>query len=224
MRQLTLAIGFDTEPTFDTFLAGANSVALEALRAMPLPAPPVYLWGAAGAGKTHLLRAWAQALRQGGGRCAWFDAQTPLPWAFDEGGALIVIDGVDRLDSLRQHAAFTLFIEAASHGVQMAGAGRLPPVDLPIREDLRTRFGWGLVFELQPLGESDIRAALRLEAERRRIGLSDEVLDYLLTRFERDLSSLMALLRRLDDFSLAERRAITVPLLKKMVAEEGQTA
>lgn len=224
MRQLTLAIGFDTEPTFDTFLAGANSLALEALRTMPPASPPVYLWGEAGAGKTHLLSALARQIRQMGGRCGWFDADTPLPWTFDEGWSLIVIDRAERLDALRQHAAFSLFVEAATHGVQMAGAGRLPPVDLPVREDLRTRFGWGPVFELRSLGEDDIRTALRLEAERRHVGLSDEVLDYLLTRFERDLSSLMALLRRLDDFSLAERRAITVPLLKKMVAEDGQTA
>ena len=46
----------------------------------------------------------------------------------------------------------------------------------------------------------------------------------LLTRFARDLGSLMLLLRRLDQFSLAERSAVTVPLLKKMVAEEGLSA
>ena len=135
----------------------------------------------------------------------------------------IVIDGADRLDPPRQHAAFTLFVEAVTHGVQVASAGRLPPVDLPVREDLRTRFGWGPVFELQALDDGQVRTALRQEAERRRLHLSDEVLDHLQTRFARDMASLMALLRRLDDFSLAEKRAITVPLLKKMVAEEGPT-
>jgi DnaA family protein len=49
-------------------------------------------------------------------------------------------------------------------------------------------------------------------------------MDYLLTRFARDLGSLMALLAQLDRFSLAERRAVTVPLLKKMVNEEGSHA
>jgi DnaA-homolog protein len=221
MRQLPLALGLDREPAFEHFVAGANEVVLTALQAMAVPGPPVYLWGPAGVGKTHLLRALAGQWRQQGGRCGWFDAEQPLPWHFDEAWALIVIDGADRLDLPRQHAAFTLFVEAATHGVQVASAGRLPPVDLPVREDLRTRFGWGPVFELQALDDAQVRMALRQEAERRRLNLSDEVLDHLQTRFARDVASLMALLHRLDDFSLAEQRAITVPLLKKMVAEEG---
>jgi DnaA family protein len=93
-------------------------------------------------------------------------------------------------------------------------------VDLPLRDDLRSRLGWGHVFALQPLAEGETRAALRREADRRGIWLSDEVMDYLLTRFARDLGHLMALLDRLDGFALAEQRPVTVPLLKKMLAEQ----
>ena len=103
---------------------------------------------------------------------------------------------------------------------QFASAGRLPPVDLPVREDLRTRLGWGPVHAVQPLAEADTRDALRQEAGRHGIGLGDDVLDYILVRFARDLKSLMHLLHRLDDFALAEKRAITVPLLKRMLEEE----
>jgi DnaA family protein len=106
----------------------------------------------------------------------------------------------------------------------MAAAGRWPPVDLNVRDDLRTRLGWGQVHAIKPLTEAGTRAALRREGDRRGIFLSDDVMDYLLTRFARDLGSLMALLAQLDRFSLAERRAVTVPLLKKMVSEEGSHA
>ena len=92
---------------------------------------------------------------------------------------------------------------------------------LTLRDDLRTRLGWGHVFALQPLAEAEMRAALRREADRRGVFLSDEVMDYLLTRFERNLQPLMAQLERLDRFSLANKRAITVPMLKLMLAEEG---
>ena len=105
----------------------------------------------------------------------------------------------------------------------IAAAGALPPVDLPLRDDLRTRLGWGHVFALEPLAESDARAALRREADRRGIFLSDEVMDYLLTRFSRDLQHLMALLDRLDEFALSQHRAVTVPLLKRMFEQEGAT-
>jgi DnaA family protein len=224
MKQMPLPIGFETEPDFDNFVVGDNAAALDSLRHLMIPSPPVYLWGPSGAGKTHLLSALAARLRAEGARVGWFDAASPLPWDFDEGWWLIVIDGAERLDAQRQHAAFTLFVEAVTHGVQMAAAGRLPPVDLPVRDDLRTRLGWGQVHALKPLTEAGTRAALRREADRRGLFLSDEVMDFLLTRFSRDLGSLMALLRRLDQFSLAERRAVTVPLLKKMVAEEGPGA
>jgi DnaA-homolog protein len=223
MKQMPLAIGFDTEPDFATFVPGENGLVVAALNALKWPSPPVYLCGPAGSGKTHLLQALARQVRQQGGRCGWFDADHPLPWTFDEGWSLMVIDGAERLDEARQHAAFTLFVEAATHQVQMACAGRLPPVALALREDLRTRFGWGPVYALQPLSEPGVRAALRREADRRGVMLSDDVMDYLMTRFSRDLVSLMGLLDRLDSFSLAEHRAITVPLLKKMVAEEGLT-
>lgn len=221
MKQIPLPIGVDAEPDFDNFVAGDNAAAVDSLRRLAVPSPPVYLWGPSGAGKTHLLAALARQLRAEGARVGWFDADTPLPWDFDEGWWLVVIDGAERLDAERQHAAFALFVEAATHGAQIAAAGRLPPVDLTVRDDLRTRLGWGQVHAIKPLTEAGTRAALRREADRRGIFLSDDVMDYLLTRFARDLGSLMTLLGQLDRFSLAERRAVTVPLLKRMVNEEG---
>ena len=64
---------------------------------------------------------------------------------------------------------------------------------------------------------------MRREADRRGTFLSDDVMDYLLTRFARDLKHLMSQLDRLDEFSRSTKRPITVPLLKQMLAEEGQT-
>jgi DnaA-homolog protein len=134
---------------------------------------------------------------------------------------LIVLDGCEAFDETQQQSAFALFIDATSHGTQIAASGSVPPVDLPLRDDLRTRLGWGHVFAIEPLGEADARAVLRREAERRGVFLSDEVMSFLLTRFSRDLKHLMALLDRLDEFALAEHRPVTVPLLKKMFEEEG---
>ncbi len=225
MKQLPLAIGAigdGPEHSFASFLAGANAAAVAHLRGGGvMRSPASYLWGASGSGKTHLLRALVRDLQAQGQRSGWFDADAPLPWSLDEAWALAVIDDCQALDEVRQHAAFALFVDAATHGIPVAAAGRLPPVDLPLREDLRTRLGWGHVFALQPLAEAEMRAALRREADRRGVFLSDEVMDYLLTRFERNLKPLMAQLDRLDRFSLVHQRAITVPMLKTMLAEEG---
>jgi DnaA-homolog protein len=88
---------------------------------------------------------------------------------------------------------------------------------LKLRDDLRTRLGWGHVFALQVLTEEQRRAVLRQEADGRGIFLSDEVMDFILSRFSRDLNSLMQLLQQLDGYSLATKRAITVPLVKSML-------
>jgi DnaA family protein len=225
MRQIPLAIGPDSQPSFDNFVPGANRAALAHLRDQPHRqpggAPPVYLWGPAGSGKTHLLRALAGRAQAGGLVVGWFDAADPLPWELAPGWSLVVIDRCEALSPAAQHAAFTLFVEAATLGVQVAAAGRLPPVDLPLRDDLRTRLAWGPVFGLQPLADAEVRAALRREADQRGIFLPDEVMDHLMTRFARDLGSLMALLDRLDAYGLARHRRITVPLLRQMLAEEG---
>jgi DnaA family protein len=220
MKQIPLAIATEAVQSFDNFLAGANAQAVLHLQALGAQSAPVYLWGARGSGKTHLLRAGVHQAQQQGARAGFFSPDTPLPWHFDEGWALVALDDCDALDAEQQHAAFTLFLDAVAGAVPVLAAGSAPPVDLPLREDLRTRLGWGHVFALQPLAEPEARAALRREADRRGVFLSDDVMDYLMTRFARDLSHLMARLDRLDEFSLATKRAITVPLLKQMLAED----
>jgi DnaA family protein len=103
--------------------------------------------------------------------------------------------------------------------VSWLAAGSVPPVDLPLRDDLRTRLGWGAVYALQPLDDARTRRVLAREAARRGFTLADEVVDYLLHRFSRDLPSLMRLLDEIDGFALARKRAVTVPLLREMLAE-----
>ena len=223
MKQLPLAIGPEPAPTFDSFLPGANGAALQHLRTLALPSAPVYLWGPAGSGKTHLLRSLAARIQAEGQAVAWFDAADALPWTLPPGAALVCIDRCEQLDAGAQHAAFSLFVEAVSQGVQMVAAGSLPPVDLLLRDDLRTRLAWGHVFALQPLAEAETCAVLRREADRRGIFLSDEFMNHLLTHFERDLSHLVRLLDRLDRFALANARPVTVPLLRQMLQEEGAT-
>ena len=181
----------------------------------------MYLWGPSGSGKTHLLQALAHRVQAEGGQVGWFSAAELPPWPADETRSLIVLDSCDAYDAGQQQAAFALFVDASAHGIPVAAAGRLPPVDLPLRDDLRTRLAWGHVLAIQPLSETESRAALRREADRRGLFLSDEVMDHLLTRFSRDLKHLMELLDQLDRFALVHKRAITVPLLRQMLAEGG---
>jgi DnaA-homolog protein len=219
MKQLPLAIAPPPETGFDSLVVGTNAQAIAHLRALVAPAPPVYLWGPSGSGKTRLLRAAAGHRHSLGEHVGWFDAADALPWQLADNWGLVVVDDCHLLDAAHQAGAFKLFVEAHSAGMLWLCAGQVPPVDLALRDDLRSRLGWGHVFALQPLAEHETRSALRREADRRGIALSDDVMDYLLTRFERDMKHLMTLLDRLDEFALSERRHVTVALLRKMVMQ-----
>ena len=240
MRQIPLDLGPAVMQGLDDFIVGGNEPLLNWLRAWPHvegPLSPAYIWGAAGAGKTHLLRAMVERALSMGFGAIWLNAQTCQMWDAQDPmmPTLAVIDDCERLGEDHQHLAFKLFIESASSLAAQANgqmeargsgpllllaAGAMPAVDLPVREDLRTRLGWGQTFALSGLDEAGLRAALQHEAARRGIALGEGVLNYLLTRYSRDLGFLMGLLDRLDRFALAEHREVTVPLLKQMLALE----
>ncbi|WP_290872758.1 DnaA regulatory inactivator Hda [Aquabacterium sp.] len=233
MRQIPLDLGPVAVPGLDDFVAGQNTNLLTWLRQWPDvqgPLSPAYIWGSSGAGKTHLLRAMVERALGLGLGVIWLNAQTCQMWdaADPMSPTLALIDECEALSDEHQHLAFNLFIESASPSnptetgpLYILAAGNVPPVDLPVRDDLRTRLGWGLIFALSGLAEDGVREALRLEAARRGMRLSDELSAYLLTRYSRDLGSLTQLLDRLDRYALAEHRLITVPLLKQMLAAES---
>jgi len=224
MKQIALPIGLASGPTLANFCAGPNEAALAHLKlwsGSPTRSPvPTYLWGASGAGKTHLLLAVRQALREQGAGVGWLDASIAEPPDFDERWAVVLMDDAHLYTAVQQHAAFNWFVNAQSLQRGVLAAGELPPADLKLREDLRTRLGWGHVFQLQVLSEPERRAVLRQEADARGVFLSDEVMDFMLTRFSRDLGSLMQLLDQLDAYALQAKRAITIPLIKSMLEDE----
>ena len=219
-----LIFNFDNQayPNFAKFLGQANRELLQVLQYQHERL--VYVWGAEGRGKSHLLKALYATLRDQGAEVGWMDASTGFPPEFDERWAAVIMDDVHLYDTAQQATAFNWFVNAISpaSGSQrwVLAAGNLPPADLPLRDDLRSRLGWGHVFQLQLLGEAERRAVLRQQADERGIVLADEVMDYMLSRFSRDLGSLAQLLERLDGFALRTQRAVTIPLLKTMLETE----
>ncbi len=228
MKQIALDIGLASGPTLAGFLAGPNEAALRHLElwvatrsnvATRSPVP-TYLWGPPASGKTHLLKAVREALREQGATVGWLDAGMAEPPPFDERWAAVLMDDVHLYTAVQQHAAFNWFVNAQTGHHWVLAAGELAPAGLALREDLRTRLGWGHVFGLQVLTEAERRAVLRRAADARGVFLGDEVMDFMLTRFSRDLGSLMQLLDQLDAYALQTQRAITVPLLKAMLENE----
>lgn len=196
MRQLALGISPPPDPSFDNFVPGANGELLARLRELVdarLAENIFYLWGEAGSGRSHLLAAAARAATR----------------------ALVVADDVETLDEAGQLALFSRINEARESGGAVLAAGSAPPAQLSLREDLRSRLAWGLVYQVKPLSDAERALYLHAEAGRRGMRLADEVVWYLLTHVRRDLPSLGAILDELDRLSLERQRHITLPLVRE---------
>ena len=194
-RQLALPITSPPEPTLENFVTGANAELLARLRALAageLAESVLYLWGEPGSGRSHLLAASARP-------------------------GLEVADDVERLNAAGQIALFNAINAARDAGGTVLAAGNAPPAQLALREDLKSRLAWGLVYQVKPLTDAEKALTLHGEAARRGLKLSDEVVWYLLTHVRRDLRSLIALLDRIDRASLEQRRAVTLPLVRELI-------
>jgi DnaA family protein len=171
-----------------------------------------------------LLQAVHHAFKEQGAQVGWLDAHTMNPPEFNDDWVAVLMDDVHLYNSEQQHTAFNWFVNALTPRVGaprwVLAAGGLPPADLKLRDDLRTRLGWGHIHALQVLDEPERRAVLRQEADARGLFLSDEVMSYMLNRFSRDLGSLMQLLDHLDQYALQTQRALTIPLVRAMLENE----
>ncbi len=216
VEQLVLELAPPPEPTLDNFHAGSNAAVLNALRAALAGGERIlHLWGPAGCGKSHLLRAMVSAALSQGKRAAYVVCAPGIDLPSDP--QLLALDAVERLDDTGQIAVFDAYNRMRAAETVVLAAGNLPPTDLPLREDLRTRVASGVVMQVRPLSEDEKRAVLGAHARQRGLKLAPGILDYLLARFPRDLGSLVAAIDALDRYSLRTRRAITLPLLRETI-------
>lgn len=225
-EQLVFDLAAPQPPSFDNFLPGANAEAVAALQALAaghVDETGIMLWGAAGAGKTHLLRAAVSMAVASGRSVVHVDDANVLAVQEANGleeHALVSIDAIDAAGPEAQARLFTLFNVLKDRGRHLLVASRAPLAALTMREDLRTRLGWGLVYEITPLADADKPAALTAFARGRGFRLGDEVIAYLLAHGRRDMPALIAALAELDRHSLATKRPITVAMLKTWLQQD----
>ncbi len=195
MKQLLLDIQPAQPQTFNNYITGQNNEALASIHQLlneECDASFIYLWGPAGSGKSHLLNA---AKRQG----------------------IAIADDVHLLNAEAQIELFNRYNELKATGSAFITAGLHSPTQMGLRDDLATRLAWGLVYQLHPLTDTEKAEALKNHATERGMKLPDEVIAYCLRYLRRDLPTLMSILNALDEWSLTEKKPVTVPMLKKLL-------
>jgi DnaA family protein len=222
MKQLALALAPPPAPALDNFFPGRNAELLTLLGNLVAGRSAercIYLWGDAGSGRSHLLRATIAALNAAGLACLHVSSGDPIP-ALAAQLRAVAVDDVETLDSRNQRAFFSLYNQLRERAGIVLAAGDAPPARLKLRPDLVTRLGWGLVYQLQALSDDEKALALKRHAVTRSFDLPDGVIEYLLRHLSRDLPSLMSVLDALDRHSLQAKRPITLPLLKELLRLE----
>ena len=218
-QQLIFEWAREPAPGFENFLAGSNAEIIAHLRALAAgdcDDTSILIWGASGSGKSHLLSATLAAARGGHRVAEAVDIESAETGAVTA-KSLYAIEDIDTLSPPAQGRLFSLYNACRDAGAQLLLSAGVPPAQTPLRDDLRTRVGWGLVLELKPLTDADKPAALAAYANEQGFRLGSEVIDFLLTRGRRDMGALLATLRALDRFSLSTKRPVTIPLVKELL-------
>lgn len=220
MTQLLLDLQPIQTPSLDNFIVGDNQELLVRLRALSEPGcfDIIYLWGPEGSGKSHLLTATANLVMR---RRPALLLASPSAAAFSAPpGGLLIVDDVDALDDAAQIALFRIFNAARLVGLGLLLTGNAPPLQLNLREDLRTRIGQALIYEVKTLNDEQKAAALQRHALERGLRIDETLVRYLLSHGRRDLPSLLAVLDHLDRATLQRQRPASLALLKEALQHQ----
>ena len=198
MEQLLLNIELPVQKTFDNFIVGNNKECLDSLKQFILPNNDIffiYLWGEEGSGKSHI----AEAIKKNN---------------------ISIIEDIDQANEIEQIKFFNLYNEHKSSKRKLLVTGNNNPKKMMLRDDLSSRLSWGLVYKLNLLQDTEKKLALNQYSKDKGINLKNEIIEYLLRHFKRDLPSLLATIDALDRWSLKTKRPITIPLLKDMIQKD----
>ena len=231
-RQVPVHFEFRANQTFDDFFPGTNLEIINHLQTSIAGngERQVFLWGQSGLGKSHLLQACcqqAQSLQLSSFYFALSSLELPDPE---------LLTGLDKFDVVCfdniEHIAgnqawelgfFNFFNLHRDQGHTLILSAACPPNEIAIQlPDLKTRLNWGLTLKIQPLCDTDRITALIFKAGQMGFEISPQAGRFLLTHYDRDLSSLWALLTKLDRASLAAKRKLTIPFLKHILNEESR--
>ncbi|MGP0170752.1 DnaA regulatory inactivator Hda [Pseudomonas sp. NCHU5208] len=226
--QLPLGVRLRDDATFANYYPGANAAALGYVERLceadaGWTESLIYLWGAEGVGRSHLLQAACLRFEQRGEAVVYLPLGEVVqhgPELLDnlEQCELVCLDDIDAVAGRSdwEEGLFHLFNRLRDSGRRLLLAGTMSPRELPIQlPDLKSRLTLALVFQLHELSDEDKLRALQLRASRRGLQMSDEVGRFILTRGERGMSALFELLERLDQASLQAQRKLTIPFLKE---------
>ena len=156
MNQLGLPISLDSKMLLDNFLGNKQLLDFIAKLYVDQTSAEIYVYGASGLGKTHLLQGAALRVLSDQQSAMYIDCHNSLPGHVLESIEQlnwISIDNIDAINNNEQDLFFDLYNRAKQATVSMLISGTDLPSELGVMKDLKTRLGLATIFQLQPLND-----------------------------------------------------------------------
>ena len=238
-----MAVGLNPRYTFETFVKGtSNQFALAAAqRVAETPGRsynPLFIYGSAGLGKTHLLHAIGYYVHQNYAHyeVRYVSTETFLNEYVDGIRSntiaafkrryrevdVLLIDDIQFMEGKEglQEEFFHTFNSLHGANKQIVISSDRMPDAIPTLEDrLRGRFRWGLITDIQPPDMETRLAILRNKAERERTSVSHEVLEFIASNVTTNIRELEGALIRVAAYASLNKTQVDVPLAQQLLTD-----
>jgi DnaA family protein len=220
MNQLGLPISLDSKMLLDNFLGNKQLLKFITEIYVDKTAAEIYVYGATGRGKTHLLQGAVLRVLSEQQIAMYIDCCNSLPEHVLESIEQlnwISIDNIDAIHDNQQDLFFDLYNRAKQAKVTMLISGSGLPSELGVMKDLKTRFGLATIFQLEQLDDELTMSVLNNQMIDRNLSIDSKVYEYLFKYYSRDARILLAAMDELDKASLQAKQSITIPFVKNIL-------
>lgn len=206
----------------DFLVTSSNEEAVGMIDSLPNVFSGAIIYGENGSGKTHLSHLFAEAVLQKEKRNTVFAEASVLSVDILESwlkeSRFVVLENV--CAPVDERALFHLINSIRMLGGFLFMTSEVPPLQWELSlPDLITRLKAMPCVAIKAPDEMLMRAVLVKQFADRQLGVAPEVIEYLLKNMERSFSAAAFVTRRSDEISLAEKRPVTLPLVRQVLAE-----
>jgi len=220
MNQLGLPISLDSKMLLDNFLGNKQLLKFITEIYVDKTSAEIYVYGASGLGKTHLLQGAALKALSEQQSAMYIDCFNPLPEHVLESIEQlnwISIDNIDVINNNQQDLFFDLYNRAKQAKVTMLISGSGLPSKLGVMKDLKTRLGLATIFQLEELDDELTMSVLNNQMIDRNLSIDSKIYEYLFKYYSRDVKILLSAMDELDKASLQAKQNITIPFVKNIL-------
>lgn len=235
---------FDSKNTFETFVVGSSNqfahAACQAVAKQPGQCyNPLFIFGGAGLGKTHLLRAIGHQISKDNPNAKILfltsesftnelihairtDKMRDFKEKYRTGCDVLLLDDIHFLvgkDRTQEEFFYTFNYLHESRKQIVITSDRYPRDIEGLEKRLQTRFEWGLVADVQPPETETRIAILKNKADEQHVNLPDDVATYIASHITTNIRELEGTLNRLTAFSSLTNQTVSLDLAQQVMKD-----